>query len=293
MKQGAVECGAEGQQPVGTLPSTSKRLDIRRIYPALIFAPLFYVLVRYLPPSAFFLLVLAAGLLATGEFYRLHFRAEQGAIPISAGLGATALLLTSMQWPGLISEQTALLLTVVGSLLLPLFSRGVDARRALTDSAVPAFGVLYVGFTLGHLLRTRALEDGEFLVFFVVLTTWAGDTGAYYVGTLFGRRKLTPTISPNKTVEGLIGGVACSVLTAFAARTWFLPALTTVDCAALGLLLADVGLAGDLAESAMKRSAGVKDSGGLLPGHGGMLDRLDSLLFTAPAFYYYVTLVKG
>ncbi len=292
MKLGAVECGAEGQQPVGTLPSTPRRLDIRRVYPALIFAPLFYLLVRYLPPSAFFILILAAGLLATGEFYRLHFRAEHGTVPIPFGLGATALLLTSVQWPGLISEQTALLLTVVGSLLLPLFSRR-DASRALTDSTVPAFGVLYVGFTLGHLLRTRALDGGEFLVFFVVLTTWAGDTGAYYVGTLFGRRKLTPTISPNKTVEGLIGGLACSVLTAFAARAWFLPSFTTVDCVALGLLLAVVGLAGDLAESAMKRSAGVKDSGGLLPGHGGMLDRLDSLLFTAPAFYYYVTLVKG
>lgn len=292
MKPGAVECGAEGQQPVGTLPSTPRRLDIRRVYPALIFAPLFYLLVRYLPPSAFFILILAASLSATGEFYRLHFRAGRGTVPISAGLGATALLLASMQWPGLISEQTALLLTVVGSLLLPLFSRW-DASRALTDSTVLAFGVLYVGFTMGHLLRTRALEGGEFLIFFVVLTTWAGDTGAYYVGTLFGRRKLTPTISPNKTVEGLIGGLACSVLTAFAARAWFLPSLTTVDCVALGLLLAAVGLAGDLAESAMKRSAGVKDSGGLLPGHGGMLDRLDSLLFTAPAFYYYVTLVKG
>lgn len=292
MKQGAVECGAEGQQPVGTLPSTPRRLDIRRVYPALIFAPLFYLLVRYLPPSAFFILILAASLSATSEFYRLHFRAERGTVPTSAGLGATALLLTSMQWPSLISEQTALLLTVVGSLLLPLLSRW-DTSRALTDSAVLAFGMLYVGFTMGHLLRTRALEGGEFLVFFIVLTTWAGDTGAYYVGTLFGRRKLTPTISPNKTVEGLIGGLACSVLTAFAARAWFLPSFTTVDCVTLGLLLAAVGLAGDLAESAMKRSAGVKDSGGLLPGHGGMLDRLDSLLFTAPAFYYYVTLVKG
>ncbi|HXF93166.1 MAG TPA: phosphatidate cytidylyltransferase [Nitrospiraceae bacterium] len=292
MKQGAVECGGEGQQPVETLPSASKRLDIRRIYPALIFAPLFYVLVRYLPPSAFFSLVLTASLLATGEFYRLHFRTEQGAVPIVAGVGATALLLTSMQWPDLLSEQTVLLLTVVGSLLLPLFSQR-DLSRALMDSAVLAFGVLYVGFTIGHLLRTRALDGGEFLVFFVVLTTWAGDTGAYYVGTLFGRRKLTPTISPNKTVEGLIGGVACSVLTAFGARAWFLPSLTTVDCVALGLLMAGVGLAGDLVESALKRSAGVKDSGGLLPGHGGMLDRLDSLLFTAPAFYYYVTLGKG
>jgi phosphatidate cytidylyltransferase len=140
---------------------------------------------------------------------------------------------------------------------------------------------------------TRALDGGEFLVFFVVLVTWAGDTGAYYVGMSLGRHQLAPVISPNKTVEGLMGGLLLALAMAVVASLWFLPSLTLADCLATGLLLAGAGLLGDLVESALKRSAGVKDSGMLIPGHGGMLDRLDSLLFTAPIFYYYVTLVKG
>jgi phosphatidate cytidylyltransferase len=140
---------------------------------------------------------------------------------------------------------------------------------------------------------TRALPNGELLIFFLLLVTWAGDTGAYYAGMSLGRRKLAPVISPNKTVEGLIGGLMLAVLAAVGARLWFLPSFSLADCLATGLLLTGAGVLGDLAESALKRSAGVKDSGSLIPAHGGMLDRLDSLLFTAPAFYYYVTVVKG
>jgi phosphatidate cytidylyltransferase len=166
-------------------------------------------------------------------------------------------------------------------------------KHNLADAAVLVFGVLYVPFLLGHLLLTRAWVDGEFLVFFVVLVTWAADTGAYYSGTLFGRRRLAPVISPNKTVEGLVGGLGLALLAALTARAWFLPSFSIADCIATGLLLAVAGTCGDLAESAMKRSADVKDSGWLLPAHGGVLDRLDSMLFTAPAFYYYMVLVKG
>ncbi|HJU05758.1 MAG TPA: phosphatidate cytidylyltransferase, partial [Nitrospiraceae bacterium] len=155
------------------------------------------------------------------------------------------------------------------------------------------FGILYVAFLLGHLLLTRALPEGAFLIFFVVLVTWAGDTGAYYAGVTMGRRKLAPTISPNKTVEGLLGGISLALGAAFVSRYWFAPWLTAFDCVATGLLLTITGVLGDLSESAFKRSAGVKDSGSMIPAHGGMLDRVDSLLFTAPAFYYYMTLVKG
>jgi phosphatidate cytidylyltransferase len=139
---------------------------------------------------------------------------------------------------------------------------------------------------------TRALEGGEFLIFFLVLVTWAGDAGAYYTGRSLGRRQLAPVISPNKTVEGLLGGLILAVAAALVARAWFLPSFSVADCVAIGLLLTMAGALGDLTESVLKRSAGVKDSGTVIPAHGGMLDRLDSLLFAAPAFYYYVTLVK-
>ena len=136
------------------------------------------------------------------------------------------------------------------------------------------------------------MPEGEFLIFGLFLVTWAADTGAYYVGASLGRHKLAPSISPNKTIEGVAGGLITAILAAFLAQAWFLPSLTSADCMAIACLLTIAGLLGDLAESAMKRGAGVKDSGSLIPGHGGMLDRLDSLLFTAPAFYYYVLLAK-
>jgi phosphatidate cytidylyltransferase len=154
------------------------------------------------------------------------------------------------------------------------------------------FGVLYLGLTLGPLSMTRLLPLGEWLILFLLLVTWASDTGAYYIGTVYGQHRLAPMISPKKTVEGLVGGLFSAIIIAYAAHWWFLPELSGLDCLVLAILLTITGLWGDLAESAMKRSVSIKDSGGILPGHGGMLDRLDSLLFTAPAFYYYVTMVS-
>ena len=108
-----------------------------------------------------------------------------------------------------------------------------------------------------------------------------------------GRHSLAPIISPKKTVEGLLGGIILALAAAVGSQRWFLPSVTVMDAAVLAVVLTLAGLLGDLAESAMKRSANQKDSGALIPGHGGMLDRLDSLLFTAPCFYYYVMFVKG
>jgi phosphatidate cytidylyltransferase len=173
--------------------------------------------------------------------------------------------------------------------LLPAAS--MDYR--FKDTAIALFGVLYVGLTLSTLVSMRALPAGEWFVLFVLLVTWAADTGAYFAGTRWGRHLLAPAISPKKTVEGLIGGVALAVGISLLAQAWFLPQLSVLDAVVLGLLLTGTGLIGDLSESVIKRSVGVKDSGGILPGHGGMLDRLDSLLFTAPTFYYYVTVVRG
>jgi phosphatidate cytidylyltransferase len=131
------------------------------------------------------------------------------------------------------------------------------------------------------------------LIFFLVLVTWAGDTGAYYAGISLGRRPLAPTLSPKKTVEGLIGGWVAALAAALVASNWFLPSFSPLDALVASFLLTGAGLIGDLSESALKRSAGIKDSGGLLPGHGGVLDRIDSLLFSSPVFYYYVILSQG
>lgn len=163
-----------------------------------------------------------------------------------------------------------------------------DIKGSAGETAFLFMGFLYVPLLLSHLVLLRGIpEHGIHWIFLLMVIVMAGDTCAYYVGSTMGRRKLYPVVSPNKSVEGAIGGVAGSVVGAFIARATFFPALTAVDCLATALLLGLLGQLGDLFESLLKRSFGVKDSGAVIPGHGGVLDRLDSILFAAPAAYYY------
>lgn len=278
--------------PLDKARPRSSSETIRRVLAAVVFLPIFYVLVHDLGPIAFFGLVAVSGMLAVGEFYRLHLAQAPWPWWSWLGVAATGLLFISAQWPTVITDRTVLLGTVAIALCMPLLS-GKPLRDSLMDGMVLMMGVLYVGLTLSYLLLTRALPDGALLIFFVVLVTWAADTGAYVAGKSLGRHPLAPIVSPKKTYEGLLGGVLLACLAAVVARAWFLPGFSLVDCLALGVILTLAGLIGDLAESAMKRSTGVKDSGALIPGHGGMLDRLDSLLFTGPAFYYYVEILHN
>ena len=282
------EYNTAGQQPAEPTAAAS-RFDPRRIYTVLVLAPLLYAVIRYLPPLAFSGFVVLAGALALFEFYRLCFSDRSHSWLMGIGLTGFAALILGTHRPDIIVP--TLLATLVGIISVPLLSRS-PLEQSLRDGAMTLFGVLYLGLTLGPLSMTRLLPLGEWLIFFLLLVTWASDTGAYVVGTLYGRHRLAPTISPKKTVEGLVGGLIGAIMVAYAARWWFLPELSGLDCLVLATLLTITGLWGDLTESAMKRSVGIKDSGGILPGHGGMLDRLDSLLFSAPAFYYYVTMVS-
>jgi phosphatidate cytidylyltransferase len=278
-----------GQQQTPPIPVVAPRFDSRRIYTILVLAPLVYAVIRYLPPLAFSGMVVLAGALALYEFYRLCFSNRSRSWLTAIGLTGFAGLILGTHWPNSIGP--TLLTTLLCVISVPVVSRA-PLEQGLKDGAMTSFGVLYLGLTLSTLSMTRLLPQGEWLIFFLLLVTWASDTGAYYVGTLFGRHLLAPRISPKKTVEGLVGGLIGAIIVAYVARWWFLPDLSGLDCLILAFLLTVAGLWGDLTESAMKRSVGLKDSGGILPGHGGMLDRLDSLLFAAPAFYYYVTLVS-
>jgi len=278
-----------GQQQAEPAPTATSRFDPRRIYTILVLAPLLYAVIRYLPPLAFSGVVVLAGGLALFEFYRLCFSDRGHSWLIGIGLTGFAVLILGTHRSEIIVP--TLLATLIGIISVPLLSRS-PLEQSLRDGAMTLFGVLYLGLTLGALPMTRLLPQGEWLIFFLLLVTWASDTGAYYIGTLYGRHRLAPTISPKKTVEGLVGGLIGAIIVAYAARWWFLPELSGLDCLVLATLLTITGLWGDLTESAMKRSAGMKDSGGILPGHGGMLDRLDSLLFTAPTFYYYITMAS-
>jgi phosphatidate cytidylyltransferase len=151
-----------------------------------------------------------------------------------------------------------------------------------------AFGVLYVGFCLAHLTLMRAVPSGTYWLIILTAVIAASDSGAYYVGSWFGKSKLIPAVSPGKTWAGAVGGLGAGVVTAVVLGGWLFPAVYPLKFLGVGLLLVCVGMVGDLLESIIKRSCGVKDSGSWLAGHGGLLDRLDSLLLAAPTLYYLI-----
>lgn len=155
------------------------------------------------------------------------------------------------------------------------------------DLALTTFGLFYVPLLLCHAGLLRQLEQGREWVFLVLLVVMASDSLAYFIGMALGRRRLYEAISPKKSVEGALGGLAGGVLGALAAKLWLLPRLDGLDVLVLGIGVGAFSQIGDLVESILKRSFAVKDSGTLFPGHGGLLDRLDSLLFAFPATYYY------
>jgi phosphatidate cytidylyltransferase len=173
-------------------------------------------------------------------------------------------------------------------LLIRLLLDAADLKGAASRGAITLLGVVYVAGLLSFSALLRGLDDGITYIFYLTLVTWAGDIGAFYVGTALGKRPLYPAISPHKTVEGGLGGLACSVLASCAARLWFWERLGVVQTLSLGIGLGVMGQVGDLCESMLKRGFGVKDAGALIPGHGGILDRIDSLLFTGPVLYLAV-----
>ena len=232
--------------------------------------------------------MLFLSLLGLAEFYRMALP-ERKWVGLAAAI-AGALLPLALLSPDRTTFLLALTLPIIAFGLVFLFTFR-DIKAAAGEVALLFMGFFYVPLLLGHLLLLRGLPMGVQWIFLLILIVMAGDTGAYYVGCNFGRRKLYPAVSPNKSVEGALGGLAGSIIGAFVAKGGFFPSLTVGDCLATALLLGTLGQLGDLFESLLKRSFGVKDSGAILPGHGGVLDRLDSILFAAPAAFYYAWFV--
>lgn len=194
-----------------------------------------------------------------------------------------------------ISVEMGVFLTLLVVPASYVFSRR-PLEKALGSSAIAVMATLYVGMLGGSLIRLRndfAAGIGPKLVFFLLLVVWLGDAGAYYIGKQFGRHPLAPLISPKKTIEGGAGGIAVAILTAIIIHFTFFPAFPLVHAVVAGIVLSVAGAIGDLAESMWKRSAAVKDSGTLIPGHGGFLDRFDSIFFTAPILYVYWVLIQN
>jgi phosphatidate cytidylyltransferase len=161
-----------------------------------------------------------------------------------------------------------------------------DLGERLEELQRSFFGIFYVSFLLSHMVLLRTLEDWKPWIFFILIVTYIGDVAAFFSGTRWGKRKLSPLLSPKKTVEGAAGSLLASVLAGYACKLVFFSALTSLEALWIAALLSITGQLGDLVESLIKRSYGIKDSGRMLPGHGGILDRIDSLLLAGPVGYY-------
>jgi len=193
-----------------------------------------------------------------------------------------------------------LLLLVLPALVIAALAaamlRGAPFDNMIASVGATLLGVMYVAFLGGHLVAVRmgfeqARAAGLLSFFFLVIM--GSDTGAYYTGRALGRHKLAPAVSPGKTWEGAVGGMVASLLMAVLAHYWFFPELPLKWALGLAATMNVLGALGDLTESALKRGAGAKDAAQILPGHGGLLDRLDSLLFNAPVLYYFGRLYFG
>lgn len=219
------------------------------------------------------------------EFYKMALPERKLELPLAALAGSALIFIPLTGNDTLILPGIGLLF--VGFSLIFLFRvRAIDTAAREVAFALLAF--LYIPFLLMHLVQLRQTPFGIQWLFVMMLIVMTNDSAAYYTGSAFGKRRLYPLVSPKKSVEGAVGGLIGSLGGALLAKFTFFPQLTVVDAVVTALVIGVIGQAGDLFESLLKRSFGVKDSGTLIPGHGGVLDRLDSILFAAPITYYYV-----
>ena len=283
---------ATAQPSAAALGALGDHGMVRRLASAIVLLPVFLLILTQAPAYLFDALVVVASAAALWELTRMlqpGDRAVHRVLGVAAGTALTAAFAVPRTAEPFALPGLVLAIVVAAVLAAPLWS---GSSPATDPAAHTLLAVLYVGWLLGYgILLQHSVPRGDQLVLFVVGVTWIGETMAYVVGSTLGRHKLAPVISPRKTVEGSLAQVAASVLSGLALGAWLLPGCGVSAALAGGALLGVVGQVGDLAESVIKRSVGTKDTGGIIPGHGGILDRIDSLLFNLPAFYYFSRLV--
>lgn len=264
----------------------------RRVLTALLTLPPILLVLFLAPPWFGAGLVGLSALVGLFEFFGL-LRARNLRPQQPTGLVLAVAIFVEVAVPGWHHWPVWPLLAVL--LLAVTLSRGADFEKTVPAAAVSLLGALYLGALGGAIAGLRLLppaQEGAWRVSLLLAIVMVSDALAFFAGHAWGRRRLAPNLSPNKTVEGAFGGLVGGVIGAFAIRALGIPDLPALHAAGLGLLVAGFGILGDLDESMLKRWAGVKDSGTIFPGHGGMLDRLDSLLFGAPVLYYYFLYVR-
>lgn len=240
----------------------------------------------------FVLMAAASMVLALWEFYLLAKRLQLKPDPVPGFVAGAALITISIQNQPALNLLLFLLVIIVLVIatLINAMLRGAPFDKMIASTGATILGVLYVALLGTHLVLIRTGFEPQLsahLLSFFFLVLMGSDSGAYYVGRAIGKHKLAPAISPGKTWEGVAGGIAAALGMAVLAHFWFFRELPLKWMLPLALAMSIVGILGDLVESALKRSASAKDAANILPGHGGLLDRLDSLLFNAPLLYYF------
>src|SRR5262245_30376318 len=287
---------------------------MRRIGTALIGLPILWGLIKFTSPLVWFLLGLVVTCFASWELLSLL---KMGGHRVYRGLGLVGCAASLIPF---IDPRIDTALPVVATGALAIIASAIlakDFAEAVDGALCTVFSVAFVGLNLGYQIALRSMSYsaeaagaipatwtgavpfewrlttssaaalGQDLLCLLLFVVWSGDTAAFVFGKLYGRTPLAARVSPKKTVEGALAGIAASALAGWIAHIWFFHRLPAGHAIAIGILLGIAGIVGDLAESVVKRAAGAKDSSGLLPGHGGILDRVDSLLVAGPALYYY------
>jgi phosphatidate cytidylyltransferase len=264
---------------------------VTRVWSGVALVVVAIAVVWFAPAPLFFVFAEALLLLAFIEYSRL---ASAVGYPLPAVASGVATLLTSVgvtstRWIGdtVVGNAVALdaiLMSAFVALAALALTTWRGERDGLGRVSASVFPLLYLGLPIGALIAIRATR-GPAGLFLLMLTVMVSDTAQYYSGRAFGRTPLAPAISPKKTIEGAIGGFVFGMLLMAVAGHWWLPSVAWPIRTILGAVIVALGIAGDLFESMLKRSAGVKDSSALIPGHGGVLDRIDALLFAAPIYY--------
>lgn len=278
----------------GGLEKLNKSNLFFRLLTSFAFVPFFLAIFDYGSYPFLFLILGIIGIMAYEFFYLL--RAKKLNPYFKAGVFASLVLGFIMYYSSALF--TYFLITILIMMVTVGELRRKDGGESIIYMSSTTFGVIYTGWLGGHMLLVRQLSESLFssgiLIYLPFLMIWMADTGAFFLGTLIGRHKIIPRISPSKSYEGLLGGFIFSFLSGFGFMKIWAHFLTVGDIAVLSVIAVLAGLAGDLVESAMKRDANIKDISSFLPGHGGVLDRFDSILFALPLFYYYfVFILKG
>ena len=269
----------------------NRKNHLKRVLTALLLLPVLILIVYLGRGWLFNALIIGCIFICIREYFSLM---DQGGMPcfkssgilISIGL-IIVFIIRRPEW----------ILFMITAALLFLFLNAIASGQPMSETvprlSVTLLGLIYVPWMMSFLILIRGFKGGAYLIFFLLAVIWSGDTFAYYTGSLMGRHLLCQRISPKKTVEGMLGGLGGSILAASLAGHFWLPRVSWFVYPLTGLTLGAIGQLGDLSESILKRWAGAKESGAILPGHGGLLDRIDGLIFSAPVFYFLLLVIIG